>query len=408
MVQGNATVVIDLGNSETRGLVMFGKDSSTGKYHERKFTVSNRFDRVNEDFRPSSDYSEESSTVFQINSVVDDRDFRGVFCNGEVQEREFNIAPLRPTALEKKYTAQTTALSFEVSMLYATRALMQITRTTDYKQIDVNWDVFILLPPGDLAEGKDKLSNIIESVKRVECAYPDVDFDIKLNKTVVLPEGYCAYIAVIFDKGKIIRPAYQSLISKTTMILDIGAGTTDMLIVRDQRIISTTMTTIERGGNNVTQLVKKELRSRYGLKLNETDLNRGIVTGKVKDGAREIDITDIINDAKDKVAASLITDVKAFFEETEFPIRSIEELLVCGGGSMSSDDDEDANTAIKALSESVVEQMQTYSPYIELVEIPTTMTNVEMEDGTCKRVEKRISPRMLNIIGASILAEGMQ
>ena len=408
MVQGNATVVLDLGNSETRGLVMFGKDANSGKYHERKFNVPNRFYKVNEDFMPSSDYSEENSTVFQINAVVDDREFCGVFCNGEVQEREFNIAPIRPTALEKKYTAQTTALSFEVAMLYATRALMQITRTTDYKQIDVRWNVFILLPPGDLDEGKDKMVAIIDSVKRVECAFPDVDFDINVAKTTVLPEGYCAYMGVIFDKGSIIRPKYQSLIDKITMVIDIGAGTTDILIIKDKRIIRTTMNTISRGGNNVTQLVKKELRSKYGLKLNETDINRSIVTGKVQDGASEIDIVDIINSAKDNVAASLITEVKDFFEETEFPIRSIQELLVCGGGSMSSDDDEETNANIKALSESVVEQMKMYSKNIELVELPTTMTNVEMEDGTFKKVEKRISPRMLNLIGASILAEGMQ
>lgn len=408
MVQGVATAIFDFGNSETRGCVKFGKDVNTGKYHERAFFISNRFSMVNETYKPSEDYNEETSTVFQAEAIVDGQPLGGVWANGEVQEREFSVGDLRPSALEKKYSSKTTALSFEVAMLYATRALMQITRTTDFNQIDVSWNVFVLLPPGDLAEGKNKMIDVISSVKHVYCSFPDVDFPIKLNKVCVLPEGYCAYMAVIFDKGSIIRPEYQSLISETTMIVDIGAGTTDIMIIRDKNIIQSTMTTLDRGGNNVSQLVKRGLRNNYGIKLKETDINRGIVTGVIRDGSKDIDIVDIINNAKDSVASALVNDVRDFFEETEFPIRSIGKLLVCGGGSMSSDDTEDSNANIKALSEAIVSQMKAYSPNIELVEIPATMTNVDMPDGTTKKIEKKISPRMLNIIGASILSEAMQ
>ena len=179
------------------------------------------------------------------------------------------------------------------------------------------------------------------------------------------------------------------------------------MIIQNKSIIQSTMTTIDRGGNQVSQLVKKGLKVNYGLKLKEVDINKGIISGTVRDGSKTIDIVDIINSAKDSVANSIVNDVRDFFEETEFPIRSIGKLLVCGGGSMSSEDDESGSENIKALSEAIVSQMKVYSPNIELVEIPTTFVNADMPDGTTKKVEKKISPRMLNVIGASILSEAM-
>lgn len=407
MVQGQGTIILDMGNSGTRVVVKYGKDGNTGRYHERQFNLSNRFSMVSEDYKPSEDYNEETSTVFGIEAVVDGQPLGGVWANGEVQEREFSVGDIRPSALEKKYSAKTTALTFEVAMLYATRAVMQITRVSDFKQVDITWNVVVLLPPGDLAEGKNKMIDVISSVKHVYCSYPDVDFPIKINKIHVLPEGYCAYMAVIFDRGSIIRPEYQSLIGETTMVIDIGAGTTDIMIIQNKSIIQSTMTTIDRGGNQVSQLVKKGLKLNYGLKLKEVDINKGIISGTVRDGSKDIDIVDIINSAKDSVANSIVNDVRDFFEETEFPIRSIGKLLVCGGGSMSSEDSENGSENIKALSEAIVSQMKTYSPNIELVEIPTTFVNADMPDGTTKKVEKKISPRMLNVIGASILSEAL-
>lgn len=41
MIQGHATLIVDLGNSSTKATVLFGKDSQTGKYRARSFEVPN-------------------------------------------------------------------------------------------------------------------------------------------------------------------------------------------------------------------------------------------------------------------------------------------------------------------------------------------------------------------------------
>ena len=385
----SAILVLDLGNSETRGIVLYGKDSD-GKPRERYFSLCNRFADVSEDYTPPVDYTPDTSTVLKINAVVRGEEVSGYYANGEVQQREFNIAPLRPSATEKKYNILTSALSFELAMLHAYRAIADLDGVSSIESLDIEWSVDVLLPPGDLEAGKVKIIELLKSVTEVCCTFPNVRIPIKLKKVNVLPEGFCAYIATVYDRGSLIRKNAKHLLKETTLIFDIGAGTTDIAVVKDSKIINVTMHSIDRGGNNVTQLVRRSIRVEYdGLSLPESDIAEGIIKGYIKDGSRQIDIVPLVNAAKDEVAKYLISDVQGYLEETEFPIRSIGKILVCGGGAINSSE----NGGTKALSSAIITYLKKLAPYVELVDLPKdTITGEE------------ISPRELNVRGASILA----
>lgn len=398
MTQGSATLVLDLGNSETRGVVLFGRDMTTGRLREKTFTLSNRFAEVEDDFVPTSDYSDDTSTVLKIKAKVNGNDFVGTYANGEVQLKEFNIAPLRPSATEKKYLAMTTALSFELAVLHGYKAIMRMMRASSIESLDITWDVVVLLPPGDIDLGKDKLIEMLKSVTEVNCTFPSVKMPIKMNRIMVLPEGFCAYIGAVYDRGHVIRPNMEYLLNETTLIFDIGAGTTDILIIQDNKIIDSSKHTINRGGNNVTQQVRRALRAE-GITLTETAISAGVVSGKVKDGSREVDITEIVNKAKTEIAQHLVADTQGYLEETEFPIRSIGRILVCGGGAMSSAE------GSKALGEAIVTYLKRLSPYVELVELPEHEISKPDDEGVLHKEVAQLSPRELNVLGASILAE---
>ena len=98
MIQGNATFVVDLGNSSTKGMVLFGKDSQTGKFRERRFDLSNQFAMVSSDYVVPSDYSDTTSTVLTIDGEVNGKPVKGTYWNGEVQQKEKPTGILRPTA----------------------------------------------------------------------------------------------------------------------------------------------------------------------------------------------------------------------------------------------------------------------------------------------------------------------
>ena len=402
MIQGNATLVVDLGNSSTKGMVLFGKDSQTGKFRERRFDLSNQFAMVSSDYVVPSDYSDTTSTVLTIDGEVNGKPVKGTYCNGEVQQKEKPTGILRPTATRKKYELDTTALSFELAFLYGCKAIMNMSRVNDYSQLDITWKVVTLLPPGDVDEGKDKIESIIRSIKKIETSYPVCSTAINIDKVAVLPEGYCAYIGVVYDKGHIYRPDYKFLNEETVIIFDVGAGTTDCMLVKNGKLVQTSKHTVNKGGNNVLQIVKRDLELQ-GLELEESDIQNGIIKGYVKDGSKQMPIADIVNKAKSEVASIIIEDFTGYLERTDMKVRSIGYVLVCGGGSMNDSDCPD----IKPLSEDLVNNFKELSPNASLIDIPTHVVNKpdEEEEGTYKKVEEQISPRDLNLIGASILAE---
>lgn len=402
MIQGNATLVVDLGNSSTKGMVLFGKDSQTGKFRERRFDLSNQFAMVSSDYVVPSDYSDTTSTVLTIDGEVNGKPVKGTYCNGEVQQKEKPTGILRPTATRKKYELDTTALSFELAFLYGCKAIMNMSRVNDYSQLDITWKVVTLLPPGDVDEGKDKIESIIRSIKKIETSYPVCSTDINIDKVAVLPEGYCAYIGVVYDKGHIYRPDYKFLNEETVIIFDVGAGTTDCMLVKNGKLVQTSKHTVNKGGNNVLQIVKRDLELQ-GLELEESDIQNGIIKGYVKDGSKQMPIADIVNKAKSEVASIIIEDFTGYLERTDMKVRSVGYVLVCGGGSMNDSDCPD----IKPLSEDLVNNFKELSPNASLIDIPKHIVSKpdEEEEGTYKKVEEQISPRDLNLIGASILAE---
>ena len=400
MVQGNGILVVDLGNSSTKGKVLFGKDSQTGKFRERKFDLSNVFAPIDEGYVVSSDYDDSTSTILYADTSLNGRVIKGNFCNGDLQAKEKPLCTIKPSASDKKYNLDSTVLSYRLAFLYAYKAIMNMQRISDFNQLDITWSVVTLLPPGDLDEGAEPLKNLIRNIDRLQVVYPEVDIPIKIDKVVVLPEGYCAYAGVVYDIGHQFRPDYKFLTEETVLVADIGAGTTDILLIKNNKLVQNSKYTITQGGNNVYQLVRRKLRMQ-GLDIDDSDIKNGIITGEVKDGSKKISIVNIVNEAKAEVAQKIVSEIQDFLEVTDIKARSVGYVLVCGGGSMQDSDVKE----IIPMSNKVIEYFKQLSPNSDLVKIPTHLVNKELEDGDIVKVEEMISPRELNLLGASILAE---
>lgn len=403
MVQGTAILVVDFGNSSTKCTVLFGKDSQTGRYRERKFELSNVFAPIEDDYVVSPDYSNASSTILNVKSSVNGMQVDGHFCNGELQEHERPMATIKPSAFDKKYNLEATILSLRLALLHGYKSIMSMQRVSDENQMDIKWKVVTLLPPGDIDVGRDAMSDLIKEVKEVDSVFPAMKFKVDIETVTVLPEGFCAYAAVIYDKGQIYRRGFEHLKDETVMVFDIGAGTTDCMIIRNNKLIQDSKHTVEQGGNNVHNLVRKELRMQ-GLDLDERAIINGVVSGKVKDGATTIGIANKVNSAKDKVAQKIISDFQDYLSTVDIRMRSIGYVLICGGGSMS----DVSCPEITPLSESIITLLKRLSPNMELVSLPKETVRISHEDGEGYTTEQEVSARMLNCLGASILAESIK
>lgn len=378
MVEGTAKLIIDLGNSETRVITKFGKNTK-GEDRTRLVTPQNRFGIVPEDkvqvYLNTGIYTEEDSSIFKYNDQV--------YCNGAICDTEFSSTSLRPTSLEKKYTSLVTKLTCMNAFKIGYESVADIA-DCDLQSVSVDWDVTLLLPPEDVDLGAKPLGDLVRTIKTIEFILPSLSKIINIGTVTVLPEGFCAYAALLFENKTTIRPEYAYLTDadSITLIIDIGAGTSDISMAKGMNIVTSSRFTRTIGGNNVSQRVRKLLREK-GIVVSDIVARASTVSGEVKSGAKVYDITEEISQAKEDVSKQLVDAIREFFEENMFPVQQINNLFVVGGGAEGSN-------KVTPISKYIVEYMTQLSPNIELVKLP--------------EINGKVSPRLLNVYGAAVLS----
>lgn len=379
----DANIVIDMGNSETRVLVQSGIGRS-GLIKQQLTTVSNIFSQISPDYEVPENYSEEDTVVFE----TADGEF---YANGLLVEREFSMSALRPTALDPKPTSKVTMLTIQRAFLEGYRLLSNMYRCS-LKSLDVTWNVTFLLPPNDIATGAKTLYGRIKDLEEINFTLPNFSTKLKINSVKAYPEGFAAYIGTVMRRGRIISDTHKHLLSSKTLVVDIGAGTTDFFVIEGMETIDSTRLTLPYGGNNIIARVKQALLSK-NIQLPNKEIEKGVIEGKIKDGRNVINLAKSLSIFKTEVANTLIDGLTSYLEGNGYPVRSIENLLVVGGGSLASQVE-----GVESLSTYLVDRLKDFAPNIELV---TFQDNVD-EDGN---QEVETNPRLLNVLGAGVLAE---
>lgn len=379
----DANIVIDMGNSETRVLVQSGIGRS-GLIKQQLTTVSNIFSQISPDYEVPENYSEEDTVVFE----TADGEF---YANGMLVEREFSMSALRPTALDPKPTSKVTMLTIQRAFLEGYRLLSNMYRCS-LKSLDVTWNVTFLLPPNDIATGAKTLYGRIMGLEEINFKLPNFSTKLKINSVKAYPEGFAAYIGTVMRRGRIISDTHKHLLSSKTLVVDIGAGTTDFFVIEGMETIDSTRLTLPYGGNNIIARVKQALLSK-NIQLPNKEIEKGVIEGKIKDGRNVINLAKSLAIFKTEVANTLIDGLTSYLEGNGYPVRSIENLLVVGGGSLASQVE-----GVESLSTYLVDRLKDFAPNIELV---TFQENLD-EDGN---QEVETNPRLLNVLGAGVLAE---
>lgn len=377
-----ANIVIDLGNSETRVIVQSGSE-------QRMVTLPNRFAQIESvEVIPKNYHEAENHEDRTYTFEVEGHTFTaGRFPDVELSDREE-----RPSSLEKKHESHLTDLMLNMAFSAAYEEMAEI-HGADEDNLDVEWNVVVLVSPSDIDYGQEDMIEKVRNVKKLQFVLPDREKSIDVAKVLVLPESFCSFLGVMFTQSGRPRKEYAELNETTTLIIDIGAGTTDFCLIRDGEAIDQMKDSVTVGGNNVVQLVRKDLRHQ-GMIFTEQEIQKAITTGVVKDGSKEISIVDELNNAKESVSRSIISAIRDYFEFSSYPTRSIENLLVVGGGALNTVE------GAKPVADFLIEYMHTLSPNVELVQLPTE--KIKNADGDT--IKAPVSPRHLNVLGAAVLA----
>lgn len=392
-INGEATLVVDLGNSSTRVRVIYGKDAK-GMPRMRKAELDNHYHNIGPSaemgemarLKDNDAYDAKNSVIFKMNGEY--------YCNGKVCRAEYNGGAIRPSASGlRKYQDIASKLALVNAFRFGFEAIADITGG-DISMLEIDWKLCMLLPPEDLdGDGPKQLATMARSISNIEFIMPEMKKAINISKVRVFSEGLCALVAVVLETPQRPRKEYEYLTDsdETTLIIDIGAGTSDLSLTQGINVITSSRYTANIGGNNVNERVDDLLRRR-NIRLSDKIIAKGAVSGEVKLGGKKEDISKEVDAARSEISQALVNETNKFLERNKYSLQSINNLLICGGGAVDSEIE-----GVKSLADYVISYIQRISKYINIISLP--------EEVNEKGVREKVSPRMLNIIGATILSE---
>lgn len=391
MVEGRATLIIDLGNSETRNTTCFGKTKS-GLPRKRVSVFSNKFgELLDEGLLENPDYSPNNSKVFKVDGNI-------MMCTGKMCNREKGTASQRPSATIKKYDSNISMYSIRKAFMQAYSDIADITHSRP-ESLNIRWDVFVLLPPSDMDLGKDRIIERVKSLREIDFLMPKFSKPLVIDSVRVLPEGFCAFIGAVFKSPSEIREGYEKYLEGSTLIVDIGSGTTDVVIISNTELVDSSRYSENTGGNQVFQKLNMAIRREMGINVPEDTLRKTAVSGVLNIGSRSINVKESVENAKKDVAVKLSQSLKNYIESSEFSPFDIQYIFVCGGGSEPCED------GMKSLGDYLKDNLKDWMKYSEFIEPPVLDTKVQYSDEDGDSEDQVASVRLLNVIGAEILSE---
>lgn len=353
-----ATLYLDLGNSQTRLMVKVG--DTVSNVH----VLPNEFARIPSDYDVPAAYLDTDSVIFEYDGSR--------YATGQLAYREFGPYLIRPSAMEPKYSSMVTPLTLRAAFIQA----LKLVELDPGESVDA-WEVRLLCPPIQTARSQD-FEDLVRDCKKITQIFPvERTHVINVRSVRVMAEAISAFFAVAFNPNRTLRDGMDVLKNSSVLIMDVGAGTTDVCVIQGFKAVEESRDTYPLGGNNVHQQVARALKLK-GMSYSAARVAEASVSGYIEDGADVVDIRDDIEAVKAKLAVALRNDLRSSFESSLIDPRSIKYLLVVGGGSLEG--------ATTPLGEHLLKAVRELAPNISLLTIP--------ED---------LNPRHLNILGASIL-----
>lgn len=171
--------------------------------------------------------------------------------------------------------------------------------------------------------------------------------EIEVDQIEVVPQPLGTFWSRAFDQwGQPVEARWEGRVG----VLDVGFRTTDLAAVEDGEFVPEKSRTIAVGLATAYAEIAEHLLTRYGLERETHALDEAVITGKVRVAGREVDITDIRNQAFRALASKVLVEVQSTWRVLEF-----DRLLLSGGGG-------------QALSGYLLPQL----PHAELVPDPVT------------------------------------
>lgn len=364
-----AGLLIDLGNSETRMKLLVGGN-------EKNITLSNRFVELPAQYTIPKEYQNNKTSIICVKGSY--------YAHGALAEREFSDKLIRPSSVEYKTEQLVTELSLTMVFLNAFIHLSE-ARGLPISELDVSFNVSILLPPLEHDVATKEMKEIVKSVRYIKSLLPlDIEKEVVVENVNVLPEGVTAFMGVYYgeDNGNLVEvEENQEYSTGYVLVLDIGAGTTDVVLIRDTELVLNSKDSFNKGGNTVESNLRTEIRRKY--KYAPQNMTEVVSTGLLQEGTVVHDVADLVTLSKEAYSKILIPDLMGYLERMSISLKEVKAVLVVGGGSLPSI--REGKVVSPAMSDVLIKYLKNLAPNLQVMSTST------------------LSPRMLNIEGLKFI-----
>lgn len=235
--------------------------------------------------------------------------------------------------------------------------------------------LYLALPPVELST--DKMLATIRNnfvgkytVKFNKFGTNGTTVTFTISDVICYEESYMAAMSYIFDTDGTYREDAKPYFNGNILSMDIGASTTDLAIIKNGKYINKTGKTIKVGGNIAREYLKNYLIGELGSDIPDQEVDVCITEGRCKIGNSYIDISEEVDEAKHKVAQSIVQKMDGYFGTVDMSINNINVIVVSGGGSMHSQFISDTGETVittKPMGYYITEALKGYCKGIEVV-----------------------------------------
>ena len=195
------------------------------------------------------------------------------------------------------------------------------------------------LPPVEITgnnENEDYVKSQLAGKYTVRLNKMDREIEFNIKEVNVYAESVLAVVAFLFNQDATQRTEMAKYNKGYILGFDLGASTADLVLIKDRRFIEHSGYTCKLGGNIIDDLMRSEIRRKFGTEVSNDDIIEAVRTGRLAYGSSYKDVSAELQKCKKQYASMLFEKVETYFASNNIGLQSIKAVFMSGGGSMQS------------------------------------------------------------------------
>ena len=198
---------------------------------------------------------------------------------------------------------------------------------------------YMCLPPVEITgnnENEDYVKSQLAGKYTVRLNKMGREIEFNIKEVNVYAESVLAVVAFLFNQDATQRTEMAKYNKGYILGFDIGASTADLVLIKDRRFIEHSGYTCKLGGNIIDDLMRSEIRRKFGTEVSNDDIIEAVRTGRLAYGSSYKDVSAELQKCKKQYASMLFEKVETYFASNNIGLQSIKAVFMSGGGSMQS------------------------------------------------------------------------